>query len=163
MDAVGAESAGDDLAGGVVAAAPDEARLCAERARPGGDIGGLAAGNHAGLRHPVVSEHERVVEADDHVEEQIAEGRQTHLEYDRRMDGASRGSRLRSFAIGGLVGAAGAIAAARRSSNRSRRPRNAPVGLAAFEDAPCFLELVGEEAQRYREGGDTSSGPLNST
>jgi hypothetical protein len=79
------------------------------------------------------------------------------------MDGASRGSRLRSFAIGGLVGAAGAIAAARRASNRSRRPRNAPVGLAAFEDAPCFLELVGEEAQRYREGGDTSSGPLNST
>jgi len=79
------------------------------------------------------------------------------------MDGASRGSRVRSFAIGGLVGAAGAIAAARRSSNRSRRPRSAPVGLAAFEDAPCFLELVGEEAQRYREGGDTASGPLNST
>jgi hypothetical protein len=79
------------------------------------------------------------------------------------MDGASRGTRLRSFAIGGLVGAAGAIAAAKRASNRSRRPRDAAVGLAAFEDAPCFLELVGEEAQRYREGGDTSSGPLNST
>ena len=79
------------------------------------------------------------------------------------MDGASRGTRLRSFAIGSLVGAAGAIAAARRSSNRSRRPRNASVGLAAFEDAPCFLELVGEEPQRYREGGETSTGPLNST
>ena len=36
---------------------------------------------------------------------------------------------------------------------RSRRPRNSPAGLAAFEDAPCFLEIVGEEAQRYREGG----------
>ena len=69
------------------------------------------------------------------------------------MEGASRGSRLRSFAIGGLVGAAGAIATVRRSSYRSRRPGSAPVGLAAFEDAPCFLELVGEEAQRYREGG----------
>ena len=79
------------------------------------------------------------------------------------MDGAGRGSKLRSFAIGGLVGAAGAIAAVRRSSRRSRRPHNAPVGLAAFEDAPCFLELVGEEA-RYREGGgETLTGPPNST
>jgi hypothetical protein len=68
------------------------------------------------------------------------------------MDGAGRGSKLRSFAIGGLVGAAGAIATARRASRR-RSPRAAPAGLAAFEDAPCFLELVGEEPQRYREGG----------
>ena len=52
----------------------------------------------------------------------------------------------------GLVGAAGTIAAARRLG-RSRRPRDAPAGLAAFEDAPCFLELVEREAQRYREGG----------
>jgi hypothetical protein len=80
------------------------------------------------------------------------------------MDGVGRGSKLRSFAIGGLVGAAGAIAAIRRSSSRSRRPRNALVGLAAFEDAPCFLELVGEEPPRYREGGgETVIGPPNST
>jgi hypothetical protein len=79
------------------------------------------------------------------------------------MDGAAdRRGRLRSFAIGGLLGAAGAIAA-RRGSHRSRRPRDAPGGLAAFEDAPCFLELVGEEAQRYREGGDTSTGVSNPT
>lgn len=78
------------------------------------------------------------------------------------MDGGGRRSRLRSFAIGGLVGAAGAIAAVRRPSIRSRRPRSAPAGLAAFEDAPCFLELVGEEAQRYREGGgDTVAGTSN--
>ena len=69
------------------------------------------------------------------------------------MESTRRGSKLRSFAIGSLVGAAGAIAAVRRTSQRSRRPRNAPGGLAAFEDAPCFLEIVGEEAQRYREGG----------
>jgi hypothetical protein len=76
------------------------------------------------------------------------------------MDGAGRGSKLRSFAIGGLVGAAGAIATVRRASRASGRPRNAPTGLAAFEDAPCFLELVGEEAQPYREGGgDTVTGP----
>ena len=79
------------------------------------------------------------------------------------MDGAGRGSRLRSFAIGGLVGAAGAIATVRRSSSRSRGPRKASVGLAAFEDAPCFLELVGEEAHPYREGGETVTGPSNST
>jgi hypothetical protein len=69
------------------------------------------------------------------------------------MEGTGRGSKFRSFAIGSLVGAAGAIATARRASGRSRRPRNAPGGLAAFEDAPCFLEIVTEEAQRYREGG----------
>ena len=75
------------------------------------------------------------------------------------MEGDSRRARLRSFAIGGLVGAAGVLAAARRSPlHRSRRPGGAPGGLAAFEDAPCFLELVGEEAQRYREGGDSATG-----
>ena len=30
---------------------------------------------------------------------------------------------------------------------------DAPAGLAAFEDAPCFLELVEREAQRSRDGG----------
>ena len=79
------------------------------------------------------------------------------------MDGVGRGSRLRSFAIGGLLGAAGAAATVRRVSRRSRRPRDAPGGLAAFEDAPCFLELVGEEAQRYREGGDTVTGSSKPT
>jgi uncharacterized membrane protein (DUF4010 family) len=73
------------------------------------------------------------------------------------MDGAGHG-RLRTFALGGLLGAAGAIATLRRASHATRRPRRAVGGLAAFEDAPCFLELVGEEAQRYREGGDTSTG-----
>ena len=72
---------------------------------------------------------------------------------DGRPDSAARRKRLRSFAIGGLLGAAGALATARRASQRSRRPRNAPAGLAAFEDAPCFLEVVGREAKTYREGG----------
>jgi hypothetical protein len=80
------------------------------------------------------------------------------------MEGARRGSRFRSFAIGGVVGAAGAIATVRRASRRSRRPGDSPGGLAAFEDAPCFLELVGEEAQRYREGGgEIVTGPSNPT
>jgi hypothetical protein len=38
--------------------------------------------------------------------------------------------------------------------------RDAPGGLAAFEDAPCFIEYVGEEAQRHR-GGDTAAGTSN--
>jgi hypothetical protein len=79
------------------------------------------------------------------------------------MDGVGRGSKLRSFAIGSLVGAAGAVATVRRASSRSRRPRDAPGGLAAFEDAPCFLEIVGEEALRYREGGDTVTGSSKPT
>jgi hypothetical protein len=49
-----------------------------------------------------------------------------------------RRRRLRSFALGGVVGAAGTIATVRRV-RRSRGVR-ATVGLAAFEDAPCFLE-----------------------
>jgi hypothetical protein len=69
------------------------------------------------------------------------------------MDGAGR-SKLRSFALGGLLGAAGAIATLRRVSSGTRR--RSTGGLAAFEDAPCFLELVGQEAQRYREGGENS-------
>ncbi|HUK44012.1 MAG TPA: hypothetical protein VLV28_01835 [Gaiellaceae bacterium] len=50
-----------------------------------------------------------------------------------------RRSRLRSFALGGVVGAAGAIATARRL-RRSHGAR-AIAGLSAFEDAPCFDKL----------------------
>jgi hypothetical protein len=70
------------------------------------------------------------------------------------MQDQSRRARLRSFALGGIVGAAGTIATVRRLRRPPRRPRDAPAGLAAFEDAPCFLELVEREAQSYREGGE---------
>lgn len=59
------------------------------------------------------------------------------------MDDANRRAKLRSFAIGGALGAAGAIATVRRSSRR--RKHAAAAGLAAFEEAPCYLELVGGE------------------
>ena len=55
-------------------------------------------------------------------------------EYDRR-------SRTRSFLIGGLLGASAALAAARRLRPRQRR-RVTPAGLAAFEGAPCYREIV---------------------
>jgi hypothetical protein len=65
------------------------------------------------------------------------------------MDGGSddRFGRLRSFAIGGLVGASAALAAGRRRRQvmQRRRRRVGPPGLAAFEQAPCFQELVENE------------------
>ena len=70
------------------------------------------------------------------------------------MPDESRRRRLRSFALGGIVGAAGTIATVRRLRHPSRRPRDAQAGLAAFEDAPCFLEVVEREAKSYREGGE---------
>ena len=69
--------------------------------------------------------------------------------YARRMepDPAARRERMRALLIGGVVGASAALAAYRR-----RRPQPpkllAPQGLAAFEDAPCYRELLDEERAR---------------
>jgi hypothetical protein len=57
-----------------------------------------------------------------------------------------RGRRLRSFLIGGLVGSAAALAAAGRARVKERPARRTtPAGLAAFEQAPCYEELVDQE------------------
>jgi hypothetical protein len=70
------------------------------------------------------------------------------------MDEERRGRRLRSFALGSLVGASAVLAAARRK--RPRRPRReAPGGLAAFEGAPCYREVVEQEE---REDADIGTG-----
>jgi hypothetical protein len=58
-------------------------------------------------------------------------------------------ARTRDFLLGGLVGASAAIAAARRRRMvRRRRDQRLerPAGLAAFEGAPCFEELLDEHA-----------------
>lgn len=55
------------------------------------------------------------------------------------MDGEGKRDRLRSFVLGGIVGASAALAAGRR--RRRQRPQE-PAGLAAFEGAPCFRELI---------------------
>jgi hypothetical protein len=57
------------------------------------------------------------------------------------MDAEGRGGRLRTFVLGGVVGASAVLAAIRR--RRQGDDERAPhVGLAAFEDAPCYRELV---------------------
>ena len=61
------------------------------------------------------------------------------MDEDGRQRASGRRARLRSFAL--VVGAAGAIAAARRLRRGPATVRAG--GLDAFEDAPCFLEAVG--------------------
>ena len=60
------------------------------------------------------------------------------------MDARGEAKRLRSFVIGGVVGASAVMAAARR---RRRRRERRPVGLAAFEGAPCYQESL-EDRER---------------
>lgn len=56
-----------------------------------------------------------------------------------------RDRRLRSFVLGGIVGASAALAAGRRRRPRPSSRRTTPAGLAAFEDAPCYREFVERE------------------
>jgi hypothetical protein len=61
---------------------------------------------------------------------------------------SERGRRLRSFLLGGLLGSAAGLAAAGRMRVRTRpAKRETGAGLAAFEQAPCYQELVDREAQ----------------
>jgi hypothetical protein len=60
------------------------------------------------------------------------------------VDGGERRGRLRTFLLGGLVGASAAIAAVNRR-RRAQRRRGRARGLAAFESAPCYLELLERE------------------
>lgn len=60
------------------------------------------------------------------------------------MDREGQSDRLRSFLLGGVLGASAAIATARRR----RRRRTEPRGLRAFEGAPCYREAV----ERFESG-----------
>jgi hypothetical protein len=63
------------------------------------------------------------------------------------MDGEKRRERLRTFVLGSVVGASAALAAMNRR-RRAQRRRGRPRGLAAFESAPCHLEILEEERER---------------
>ena len=63
------------------------------------------------------------------------------------MDDEGRRGRLRSFLLGGLLGASAVLAAARRKRPPRRRT---PVGLAAFEEAPCYEETLERERTASR-------------
>ncbi len=65
------------------------------------------------------------------------------------MDGGDGRSRLRTFLLGGLVGASAVIAAARRRQTKAV-PALPPRGLAAFEDAPCYHEQAARDEQERR-------------
>lgn len=65
------------------------------------------------------------------------------------MDGEERGNRIRSFVLGGLVGASAVIAAARRGRRRGAQAVSG-AGLAAFEEAPCYRELGEAEPEPDR-------------
>ena len=62
------------------------------------------------------------------------------------MDGERRRESVRTFLLGGVLGASAAIAAIDRRRRLQRRPR----GLAAFESAPCYLELLEDEREAER-------------
>ncbi len=63
------------------------------------------------------------------------------------MDGERR-KRLRPFLLGGLLGSIAGLAAAGRMKVKAQpRKRATPAGLAAFEQAPCYEELVEREAR----------------
>jgi hypothetical protein len=62
------------------------------------------------------------------------------------MDGEQGRNRLKTFLLGGLVGASAVFAAVRR---RPPEPGSVPRrGLRAFEDAPCFHEQAERDAAR---------------
>jgi len=54
--------------------------------------------------------------------------------------------------IGGLLGASAVLAAARRRRAAAKRPPRA--GLAAFEDAPCYRELIELERAEGRSAAE---------
>jgi hypothetical protein len=67
------------------------------------------------------------------------------------VDGTERRGGFRAFVLGGLLGASAAVAALDRR-RRVQRRRGRPRGLAAFESAPCYLELIERERDEASSG-----------
>jgi hypothetical protein len=71
------------------------------------------------------------------------------------VEGSERHGGFRAFVLGGLVGASAAVAALDRR-RRVQRRRGRPRGLAAFESAPCYLELLERERDESKAGRSAS-------
>jgi hypothetical protein len=68
------------------------------------------------------------------------------------MDAEGKRGRAVDFLLGGLVGASAAVATARRARRLRRRREERlerPAGLAAFEGAPCFEELLENQSPEH--------------
>jgi len=63
------------------------------------------------------------------------------------VDEEQRRGGLKAFLLGGLVGASAALAAIGRR-RRAQQRRGRPRGLAAFESAPCYRELLDREREQ---------------
>jgi hypothetical protein len=133
----------------VVAALPHETSLRSERGRPRGDVRSLASSCEVNLGVGIAPDRERTAEAHRHVEREVAERADKHSDNPkiRDMEGEQKRGSIRSFLIGGLVGAS-AVAATLDRRRRIQRRRGRPRGLAAFESAPCYLELLEDERER---------------
>jgi hypothetical protein len=67
------------------------------------------------------------------------------------MDGDDGRNRLKTFLLGGIVGASAVLAAARRRTTPVPQAEPVPPrGLSAFEDAPCFHELAARDESGKR-------------
>ena len=66
------------------------------------------------------------------------------------MDGDDRRNRLKTFLLGGLVGACRGVLAAARRRRVAAEPPLPRRGLAAFEDAPASSEQAVRDESRPR-------------
>jgi hypothetical protein len=110
----------------------------------------LPSGRDVDLGLRVTSACERGAQEDGHVERRVAESADDHGAKPKisRMDGEEKRRSVRSFLLGGIVGAS-AVAATLNRRRRIQHRRGHPRGLAAFESAPCYLEIL--ESERERE------------
>lgn len=140
-----------ELAGEVGAPFPHDARVRTEHRRPGRNVRCLPPGGDANLRLGVGVGSERPLRSNGHVHRQVAESADTHARNRkiRTMDGVGKRRSIRSFLLGGVVGASAVVATLDRR-RRIQRRRGRPRGLAAFESAPCYLELLEKEREDER-------------
>jgi hypothetical protein len=68
--------------------------------------------------------------------------------------GSDGGSRLQSFLLGGILGGFAGLVAGRLGSGRRERRAPTPTGLAAFERAPCYQELLEQQARPPERRGN---------